>query len=302
MRFAAADVIMCPPLQAGVAELADALDLGSSGVTPVEVRVLSPALFPEMSKVNPGEFKINPRCTVLRDDLGYHQFIPHTSYLMTATSSQAIDTHAGQAVYSPFVLKLYDAWVLGISNRLIWKCPTKHLLAMYQQHVTSNHLDVGVGTGYFLKKTRWPINTQLALMDMNPNSLATAAARVPGLTPCTFEADVFEPWSLGDKLFDSISMNYLLHCLPGNLQNKSVVFEHAKAHLTSGGTLFGSTLLGKDLPRSSTAKRLMDIYNRKGIFSNTEDSLDILEHVLSQYFAKVEIQTRGCCAIFIASQ
>ena len=30
----------CP---AGVAELADALDLGSSGVTPVEVRVLSPA-------------------------------------------------------------------------------------------------------------------------------------------------------------------------------------------------------------------------------------------------------------------
>ena len=38
--------IMCHPLQAGVAKLADASDLGSGGVTPVEVRVLSPALLP----------------------------------------------------------------------------------------------------------------------------------------------------------------------------------------------------------------------------------------------------------------
>ena len=44
-------VIVVPPyhirdtnLVAGVAKLADAPDLGSGGVTPVEVRVLSPAL------------------------------------------------------------------------------------------------------------------------------------------------------------------------------------------------------------------------------------------------------------------
>jgi hypothetical protein len=38
-------------LGAGVAELADAQDLGSCGVTPVEVQVLSPAPFPSRGSV-----------------------------------------------------------------------------------------------------------------------------------------------------------------------------------------------------------------------------------------------------------
>lgn len=35
---------------------------------------------------------------------------------------------AGQAVYSRRVLALYDWFVLGISNRFVWKCPTPQLL------------------------------------------------------------------------------------------------------------------------------------------------------------------------------
>ena len=57
---------------------------------------------------------------------------------------------AGQAVYSKRVLRIYDFVVLGVSNRFIWKCPTQRLEQHYNQHITANHLDVGVGTGYFL--------------------------------------------------------------------------------------------------------------------------------------------------------
>ncbi len=57
---------------------------------------------------------------------------------------------AGQAIYTPGMLNLYDLRVLWISNRFIWKCPTLRLLALYDRRVMANHLDVGVGSGYCL--------------------------------------------------------------------------------------------------------------------------------------------------------
>ena len=62
---------------------------------------------------------------------------------------------AGQAIYNPATLALYDIVVLGISNRLIWRCPTRHILQLYNQHATDNHLDVGVGTGWYLDHCRF---------------------------------------------------------------------------------------------------------------------------------------------------
>ncbi|GEO17911.1 hypothetical protein [Microvirga aerophila] len=35
---------------------------------------------------------------------------------------------AGQAVYTRRTLDVYDVVVLGLSNALIWKCPTTRLL------------------------------------------------------------------------------------------------------------------------------------------------------------------------------
>jgi hypothetical protein len=54
---------------------------------------------------------------------------------------------AGQAVYTNRALDLYDFVVLGLSNSLIWKCSTKRLLEHYNENVSGEHLDVGVGTG-----------------------------------------------------------------------------------------------------------------------------------------------------------
>lgn len=59
---------------------------------------------------------------------------------------------AGQVVYTKRILSAYDIIVLGISNRYIWKCPSSKIEQHYNTNVTSNHLDVGVGTGYFLNR------------------------------------------------------------------------------------------------------------------------------------------------------
>jgi len=207
---------------------------------------------------------------------------------------------AGQAVYSQQTLRIYDLLVLGISNRWLWKCPTRELLAIYDQNVSSNHLDVGVGTGYFLDHCRFPTaSPRVALLDMNANCLAAAAARIERYSPEQFTANILEPLQIKATKFDSIGLNYVLHCLPGTMQEKSVALDHLKKLLNPGGVLFGSTLLQGGLRRSWAARRLMNFYNRRHIFSNTADDVAGLEQVLGERFAAVDLHVIGCAAMFV---
>ena len=73
-----------------------------------------------------------------------------------------------------------------------------------------------------------------------------------------------------------------------------------KAHLAAGATLFGSTLLHDGVPLSSVGRRLMKLYNRKGIFTNRHDTLAELERELAARFRDVTIATVGCGALFSA--
>ena len=211
-------------------------------------------------------------------------------------------TVAGQAVYSRRMLGWYDFLVLNVSNRWIWRCPTARLLDWYDKHVSDRHLDVGVGTGYFLDRCRFPSERpQITLVDLNENCLAAAAARISRYRPATIQADVLQPFDLAGGPFQSIGVNYLLHCLPGNLDSKGRVFDHLAVHLAPGGTLFGSTLLTDGVPRNVTARHLAAFYNRKRIFCNAEDSLDELRRALDARFANVEVNCYGCAALFAAS-
>lgn len=208
---------------------------------------------------------------------------------------------AGQAVYSRSVLSVYDWWVLGISNSFIWKCPSSLILALFNQHVSGNHLDVGVGTGYFLDRCQFPqTHPRLALMDLNANSLKAAADRINRYQPETYQQDILSPIVQPIQPFDSISINYLLHCLPGSLESKSVVFDYLSPLLKANGTIFGATILQGNAPRSFVAKRLMKIYNKKGIFSNTQDTLEVLEEILKKRYTQYDIQVKECVALFWA--
>ncbi len=210
---------------------------------------------------------------------------------------------AGQAIYSTSMLAIYDLLVLGFSNRLVWRCPSRRILALYNQHLSANHLDVGVGTGYFLDRCGFPsARPRLALMDLNPNCLNAARARVARYQPETHRANVLDPIRFEGPGFDSIGLNYLLHCLPGTMTSKTVVFRHLKALLNPHGVMFGSTLLSTGVHRSWAARRLMAFYNRKGIFTNDQDDLDGLKGILSEHFTEVTVTVVGCAALFSGRQ
>jgi 2-polyprenyl-3-methyl-5-hydroxy-6-metoxy-1,4-benzoquinol methylase len=217
---------------------------------------------------------------------------------MTVTKEQVA---AGQAVYTERTLTIYDFVVLGVSNRFLWKCPTSRLEEHYNKHVTANHLDVGVGTGYFLDRCRFPSqNPRVALMDLNAATLDFASRRIARYKPETHCRNVLKPISLAGEKFDSIGINYLLHCIPGTIGSKAVAFDHLKALMKPGAVIFGSTLLQGGVARNWLARRLMNVYNRKGIFSNQHDDLEGLKRALEMRFREVSVEVAGCAAIFSA--
>jgi hypothetical protein len=105
---------------------------------------------------------------------------------------------------------------------------------------------------------------------------------------------------VGMSGFDSIALNYLLHCLPGNLASKSIVFENVKHLLRDGGVIFGSTVLGEGVRHNPLAGQLLKIYNAKGIFSNLSDRQSDLEAGLRAHFDEHKIHIAGCVALFSA--
>ena len=213
-----------------------------------------------------------------------------------------IKTDEGAKVYTPLTLKLYDWWVLNISNDIAWRCPTKkYLLPHFLRYLSSNHLDVGVGTGYYLTHARG--DSAISLMDLNNSSLEAASARVgEARINSKIKHDVFEayPESLRNK-FDSISMFYLLHCLPGNMAEKEIIIKNAKMALTDDGVLYGATILGNGVNHNSFGKLLMNTYNSKGIFSNKNDSEEALRKILSDHFETADVRVTGTVAVFSAS-
>ena len=64
--------------------------------------------------------------------------------------------------------------------------------------------------------------------------------------------------------------------------------------------IFGATIVQGDTPRSYFAQALMNFYNRKGIFSNEEDTVPALRKVLSQRFDRFSIEQHGAVAVFEA--
>jgi SAM-dependent methyltransferase len=208
------------------------------------------------------------------------------------------EINAGQEAYSPMVLRIYDWYVLGLSNRLIWRCPTSALRQLYDRNVSARHLDIGVGTGYFLDKARWPVSDpSITLVDLNLNSLSTAARRIRRYAPEAIVANALEPFP-HRKPYKSAALCYLLHCLPGAIPEKAVVFDYLRPLLEPGARVFGATILQGGVRRSLTAQALMNIYNTKGIFSNAMDTVEDLDAALRARFTDVRIEVKGSVALF----
>jgi ubiquinone/menaquinone biosynthesis C-methylase UbiE len=216
-----------------------------------------------------------------------------------------VDTYDGQKVYNPWVLRIYDFYVVFLSNKFVWGCSANKQLAQYKELISENHLDVGVGSGYYLSKTlnnNQSSHIKITLMDLNQNSLHFAAKRIKNLDPKLIKTDIMQPLSseITAQKYDSIGLNFLLHCLPGTMDDKSIVFKNIADLLEPNGNCFGSTIINDY--KNVKASKLANIYNKKGIFSNKQDTYQSLEQNLKQYFSNVKLKQIGSVVLFQATK
>lgn len=209
------------------------------------------------------------------------------------------DVLTGQAIYSRNALNRHDLSVHFGMMPLVWRCPVKHVLGLYNASVGARHLEMGAGSGYLPANADFPVpHPRITLVDLNPNSLAHTAERLARYETVQVRANVLEPLPV-DGPYDSAGLNFLLHCVPGSIREKAAVLRNAAAVVKPGGVVFGSTILSTGVRVLPQARLLMRAFNKRGIFHNDRDSLDDLRRVLSG-LGSYKLVVRGCVALFRA--
>nr|AEZ54380.1 PieB1 [Streptomyces piomogenus] len=207
----------------------------------------------------------------------------------------------GANPYHRRALAFYDLLVFRGSAPLFWRCSPRNFLEMYRTSIGAKHLEIGVGTGYLLQRTRFPVsNPEITLADLNPSTLDFTAERLAHFKTTKVVANALEPLPVPAESHDSAALSFLLHCIPGSLREKGVAIRHAAAAVRPGGTVFGSTILSQGVPVTGAGRWLMNDLNGKGVFHNDQDHLDDLRDQLKQNFDDFDLAVRGCVALWRA--
>ena len=219
--------------------------------------------------------------------------------LVSASASYLVSD--GIKAYSRLGLRLYDPLIVAVLARYVWSCPGQTFIAHYRKHVSANHADIGVGTGYCLDRCGFPVAIpRIALIDLQPNCLEYAARRLARYQPEIHLHDARRPL-LGVKPFDSIALGGLLHCLPGNLIEKSKVFDALRSICNPGTTVFGFTLV-KDAVRERFSRRLAYCaLNRLQLVNCSHDTADDWRRAFALRFRDYSVELFGCFAFFSAT-
>jgi hypothetical protein len=201
--------------------------------------------------------------------------------------------------YSPLGLKLYDPLIVETLAPRVWRCSPESIVAFYDRHVTSNHADLGVATGYFLDRCNFRSpNPRLALIDLQPHCLRYAAQRLARYQPETYLRCALSPIvGIPGGRFASIAIGGVLHCLEGDLPHKARVFDAIAPLARCGTKVFGYTLLNEGVD-SLMARMARAVLNRAGVVDNLNDTQSDLRAALESRFADVSIELSGCMALF----
>jgi len=78
-----------------------------------------------------------------------------------------------------------------------------------------------------------------------------------------------------------------------------VVFDHLFEWLNPGGVILGSTIIFDSSEKHWLADKIIQIYNRKGVFSHQDDTISALKQALSQRFENYQLKIIGSAAQFI---
>lgn len=205
-----------------------------------------------------------------------------------------------QFYFNPILLNLYDWLLYGFVSQYLWGCTIEFLVNRYKVLVGKTHLEVGVGTGYLLDKFN-PENIVIDLMDLSESCLQKTSQRLKRYKPATFKQNILESCTEYSKQYESICLNYVLHCVPGDFKTKSIAFGNLKELLTPEGVLFGTTVIRKNNAGHVLAQLFMLFVNMVGLFNNLNDDPEELRLGLEEHFEYVDVIVVSSTAVFFGS-
>jgi hypothetical protein len=128
----------------------------------------------------------------------------------------------------------------------------------------SNHLEIGPGSGYFLNPSNHNKNiNKLKLMDINLPILKYSKNNLLKCYPNVkiIEHNIFEDKiELGD--IESVGINYLLHCVPGNLEKK---IDKLVSNLPDNINIFGSSVINDTDKQNILSNLELKFLNKYGM-------------------------------------
>ena len=196
-------------------------------------------------------------------------------------------------------IQRYDRFVNQINCEKVWKCSQKHIIDNYRANIDCNHLEIGPGTGYFLKKQNLNIDfNNLTLVDVNSkilhyskNNLQSECSNIEILSH-----DLFASQIPREVEFNSVGINYVLHCVPGNLQTK---LDKLISNLGDNKyNLFGASVICDPLHMNVIAEYELMFLNAFGIFNNNNDTYQELNEYLNNTNLNFSLKKQGYVAIF----
>ncbi|HEY8026407.1 MAG TPA: class I SAM-dependent methyltransferase [Burkholderiaceae bacterium] len=223
--------------------------------------------------------------------------------MFTTTAPSLVKVKRSQQFFNRLTLPWYDLVLYGLVSKFAWGASIQRLDAHYRKYATANHLEVGVGTGYLLDRVEFPSQApRLALMDLSVPCLESTSRNVARYTPETYVQNLLEPIKQPIAPFDSIAVNYVMHCVPGDFAEKHVAFLHLATLLKRDGVLFGTTVLAQGVKKNFLAGPALWLLNAIGLFNNQRDNARDLECVLRRHFLLVEFEVVGVVAFFAAKK
>ena len=178
----------------------------------------------------------------------------------------------------------YDYFVNNINCKYVWKCDQRYIKKLYANNITNKHLEIGPGTGYFIKKYQF---NNLHLVDINQDILDNSKKNLSNSCQNIkiHNQNIFENNNKINEDITSIGLSYVLHCVPNNLD---ISIDNLVKNTKNDNqiTIFGSTVI----PNKKDFLAMTEIYtlNTLGIFNNINHNKDQLECIISKYNGKIK--------------
>ena len=188
-------------------------------------------------------------------------------------------------------LQYYDVAVNEINCKFAWNCSKKNIENMYKKNIRKNHLEIGPGTGYFIKNYQFD---NLTLVDVN-NEILQYNVKQQHTTKFVRKNLFLKDETIDLLDYSSVGVNCVLHCVPGKLQEKMENLIHSfhdKDILIFGGTVVN------DPSTDFLTNIQLKLLNKYGIFYNKEDYTENLIHFLEKKNYDYNIQKIGQMLLF----